>query len=188
MQGQAVIGFRESREQSVLQHCPRARPFFLGGLTDHHQRSLPTILQRRQQARGACEHRHVDVMSAGVHHVHFASRVVNRAGPAGIGKAGQFLDWQRVQIGAHQDRRTAPVAQNPHHTVAAHPGGNFQPGFLQFVGDALACLFFVKRKFRVRVQLLVELEQLRIFPVHPRLNLGAQLGGGRVLGAHDPCY
>ncbi len=68
VQRQTKTRARESCEQAICQHGPRAAATFLGGLADDDQSSAPKILQMGKHTRGAEHTGHVHVVAAGVHH------------------------------------------------------------------------------------------------------------------------
>ena len=116
----------------------------------------------------------MNVVAAGVHHLHFGAFVVGRANIARVRQAGLLLHRQRVQIRPHQNRRAAAVAQNADDAVSADPGRDFIPCLFQFIGDTLAGFFFVQGKLRMCVQVFVKFKESRVVLVGARLNGFAQ--------------
>ena len=54
-------------EQAILEHEARTVPAFLTGLEHEQHRPRQFVTPRAQQSRRAHQHRHVTVMSTGVH-------------------------------------------------------------------------------------------------------------------------
>ena len=87
-------------EEAVLHHPQRAAAALLGRLEDQVERAGEAAAVREMVRRGE-QHRRVAVVAAGVHHALVA---------AGVGKAGLFVDRQRVHVGAQAELALAVAA------------------------------------------------------------------------------
>ena len=94
-------------------------------------------------------------MTAGVHDSHRGALVVAGFHRAGIGSAGLFDHRQRVHVCAHQNGRAGAVAEHTHHSVAAHPPCDLVTELLQLIRQTRGGLLLLQRKFRVRMEVLV---------------------------------
>lgn len=67
MHADDVVGYGETREESVGDHGERAGADFFGGLGDQDEGAGPTVAEGGEDARGAEEGGDVGVVRAGVH-------------------------------------------------------------------------------------------------------------------------
>ena len=86
------VRFRETGEQSPIDHCLRARPCFLRRLEHRHQRAFPGISRLSQESGRADQPRHVHVVTACVHDGDGLACAIGRRLCAGVGQAGLFSD------------------------------------------------------------------------------------------------
>ena len=142
MQRQADIGPWKAREQPICQHGARATATLLGGLADHDQRALPSLLELRQHPRRADDARHVHVMAARMHHGHVVARGIFRHYCAGVRQAGLLLHRQSIQISADQNRWPFSIPQNTHHSVFSDMGGHLESSLAQFLSHARGSFLF----------------------------------------------
>ena len=112
VQSHGHVRLGKAREQAVADHGVGAADGFLGGLANQHQRSVPGVLAARHDLGGAQKRRHVQIVSAGMHHRNIASGVIFRVHFAGVGQAGFFFHGKRVQFGAQHDGRARAVLQD----------------------------------------------------------------------------
>ena len=165
MQGDHVVGAREAREESVHEHGARAAHGFLRVLADEHRRAGPAVLQRRHHARRADETGDVRVVRAGVHDRVFAPGDILADHGARVGQAGFLLDRERIHVGADEHRRAGAVFHHAHDAEAADLLGDFAADGAQFLGDDPGGAHLGERELRVQVEVLVDLEQRRVFSV-----------------------
>ena len=123
--------------------------------------------------------RHVQIVPAGVHHPNVATGVVGGAHFAGVGQTGFFFDGERIQLGAQHDRRARSVLEYGHDSAAAHVFGDLISGTAPARGQLHRSFCFMRRQFRVLMQIEVERVSVRIDAVNffRRRSLGAGKGG-----------
>ncbi len=160
MQSHGHVRLGKAREQAVADHALGSADGFLGGLADQHQRPVPGVLAARHDLGRAQNRRHVQIVSAGVHHRDVASGVVFGAHLAGVGQAGLFFHRKRVQFGAQHDGRAGAVLQDRDDAGAAHVFGDVIAGAAQARGQLRRGLRFMRREFGILVQ--IEIERMRV--------------------------
>ncbi len=146
---------REALEQAVVDHALRSRAAFLGWLEDqvHGPVEGPGL---RQITGGRQQHRRMAIMAAGMH----LSRMRRT-----MRELVQFLDRQRVHVGAQTDRaRGRAVTQCPDHARAAQPAGDCDAPFGELGGHQVRRTIFLKAQFGMGVDVAPDL-----------LDLGAEL-------------
>ena len=119
------IGLRESLEKPIVNHRLRALRRLLRRLKDGHQRPLPCIARLRKQFGRTDQPGHMHVVTTGVHHRHALPSAVRRRDLTGIGKAGSFLNRQRIHVGAEHHCRSLAIAQQTDNAGLANPGSHF---------------------------------------------------------------
>ena len=110
----------------------------------------------------------MNVVSAGVHHVHFHAEIVGGANGAGVGNAREFLQGQGIEIGADENRRARAVLQDADHPVATDAGRYFDAQRLEFLSEARRSVLLAEREFGMGVAMGVELFERRVFAFHQR--------------------
>ena len=108
---------RETVEQTVLEHHPRAALVFLGRLENEHHGALARWVGGHCTGR-AEQHGGVAVMPAGVHFTRHLRC---------IRQPGCLRDVERVDIGAQTDRPTLAVAQHAHHPCSGEALVHLEP-------------------------------------------------------------
>ena len=134
----------KAREQTVADHSIGAADGFLGGLADQHQRSMPGVLAVRHDFGRAENRRHVQIVSAGVHHRNVASGIIFGAHFAGVGKAGFFLNRKRIQFRAQHDGWARSVLEDSDDSCAAHVFGDVISGAAQALRELRGGLRFMR--------------------------------------------
>src|ERR1700722_7396301 len=96
------------------------------------------------------------VVTTGVHYRHALPGAVSSGDLTGIGKAGRFLNWHRIQGSAEHPCWSVPVAKQTDYARLAHPTRHFIAGGTQVVRGYTRRPLFLHREFRVRVDVLVD--------------------------------
>jgi len=117
---------------------------------------VPGVLAVRQDSRRPDQRSHVHVMPAGVHDADFASRIVLGMHFAGIRQAGLFFHRKRIKLGAQHDRGPGAVLQDGHHSRPAHVFGDGVAKISQMTGKLLRGLDFMRREFRILVEVKIQ--------------------------------
>src|SRR5215831_8234133 len=84
MQRDRCIRSRKTREQSILKHLFRAADGFLSRLSNQHKRALPCLPRAYHDRGRTVEGRHMNVVTAGVHHRNFFTGVILGVDLAGV--------------------------------------------------------------------------------------------------------
>jgi hypothetical protein len=178
MLGEDVVRPSEAFVEVVVQHGARAIDGLFGGLTDQHQRAMPTALLRRHALGKSEQHGHVDVVPAGVHDAHVCALGIGGSGVTRVLEAGLFLDRQPIHVGAHQQSLARTILQDGDEAVrlrfvpiAAHALGDFVAELAQICSQLRGGLALLVRQLGVAVQVLVGIEQRRHQRVHSRIFL-----------------
>lgn len=90
----------------------------------------------------------MNVVSAGVHHVHFHAEIVGGANGAGVGNAREFPQGQGIEIGADENRRARAVLQDADHPVATDAGRYFDAQRLEFLSEARRSVLLAEQSSR----------------------------------------
>jgi len=99
-------------QQARVDHRPRAVERFLSGLEDEHHAAVQGVAEAGQQLGGAEGHCHVGIVATGVR---------DAQGQGGVGPVGDFLNGQRIHVGAiGQGGTRMGTLEDAHHTVPAH--------------------------------------------------------------------
>ena len=151
-----VVGFREAREEPVLEHGGRALDALLGRLADVDERAVPAVFILDEQGGGAHAGRHVQIVPAGVHHRNFDALIVVGGGVAGVGEFGLFKHGQRIKFGADHHGGSGPVLEHTHYSGITNVGGDFETEFPELVGNLGGRLFLMQREFGSAMQVFVE--------------------------------
>ena len=152
------VGTWKSLVELIANHRRRALHDLLGRLSDQHHRAVPSTLELREHAGGAEKRRHVNVVSARVHHV----RVLT-----GVRHPGFFRHRKRVHVGANEQHWTIAVLHHRDDAVACRAGVLIFPDVIgdrvaecaQPRSDGRGCFFFLLRQLRRDVKRLVSLDQ-----------------------------
>ena len=154
---------------------------FLGGLADEDQRSAPLAFALRQLTRRAQQHRHVQVVAAGVHDAHLLALNIGGLDGAGVVQAGLLLDREGIHVSANQETRPNAVFEHRNDTeglgavlVFAHALGDGVAQLAQIGRHEGRGLLLVAREFGVAVQMLIGFDESRQLP----LDRGAKVSGG----------
>ena len=143
---------REAVEQAVLHHRQRASAAFLGGLEDQHHGTVELSVQG-EVPRGGQQHGGVPVVPTSVHAALVAT---------GVREAVVFLQRQRVHVGTQSDGSLALASANDtHDPSAADPADDGYPPTLQQPGDPRSRALLREAKFRMRVQIAPDRDELR---------------------------
>ena len=125
---------------------------------------MPLALSLRHFTGHAEQHRHMNIVTASVHHADVLALGICGAHSRCVIEAGLFLYRQRIHIGANQHARSSAILQNGNHTVGlrailvfAHALRNGVPQLAQFCCEQRRRLFLVVRKLGVAMQMLVGL-------------------------------
>ena len=161
------IGFGESNEEPILEHCGRTRAGFLGGLADQHQSAVPLLAMLGHPLRCSSPSGHVKVVPAGVHHTRYF---------AGEGEASLLGDRQGIEFSAQHDDRSVAVLEQSNYSGASDSGCYFVAEFLDARRQFRGGLLFFEGQFRMTVNLNVELFHAGIKTVDFR-GLGPQRCG-----------
>ncbi len=96
------------------------------------------------------------IVPAGVHDGNVAACIILGADLAGIGEACFFLDRKRVEFGAQHDRRAGAIFQDGDNACAADAFRDVVAELAETVGKFGGGLRFVRREFRILVQVQIE--------------------------------
>jgi len=99
----------------------------------------------------------MDVVSAGMHDRHITPRIILGVDLARIRQPGFFLDRKRVQLGPQHHSRPASISQDGHNPRAPHMFRNFVAQAAQPLPDLGRGLRFVRREFRMLMQIEIKL-------------------------------
>lgn len=158
MLAEGDVDGRDFVGQPVGDHPTGSVCGLFGGLKQRDQRSAPMLLPRSQQLSRAQQAGDVHVVAAGVCHRHrgLVARPSRHRG-TGVGQPGVLTDGECVHIRAEQHRRAIPVSQHPDDSGTAHPGGHLEAELLQSFSNDGCRAVLLMGKFRVLVQLSVEI-------------------------------
>ena len=141
---------RKLLEQTLLDHHSRAAIGFLGGLENEHDRAIE-IGMRRQMLRRAEQHRGVAVVAAGMH-----AAVVAGA----MRKQVLLAHRQCVHVRPQADGARAVAAfEDADHTGAGKAAMYADALRRKKLGNPVAGALFLKRQFRMRVQIVAQGDQ-----------------------------
>ena len=169
VQGKAEIGFWKSREQALRQHGHGARTNFFRRLGDEHQRAAPLVLQAKQRLRRSDPARHVDVVAAAMGDEHLPPVPVGLVA-ARIVEAGLLFHRQRVEFGAHHDGGPVAIPVDGDQPGPADLLGDLEAERAHLRGEPGGGFHFLKGKFRMGVDFLVERIELWIVARDRRLD------------------
>ena len=127
-----------------------------GGLANQDERSPPCILAVRHDLGRPQNCRHVQIVPAGVHDRNVASGIVFGAHFAGVGEAGFFFHRKRIQFRAQHDRGARSVLEDRYNPGPAYMFGDVISGAAPARGQLHRSLYFMRRQFRVLMQIAVE--------------------------------
>ena len=96
----------------------------------------------------------MNVVPAGVHHVHFHAEIVGCANGAGVGYAGEFLQGQGIEISADENSWACSVLQDSNDAVTSDAGRYFNAQRLELLGQARRSFLLAEREFRMRVAMV----------------------------------
>lgn len=179
VQREGPIGLREPLEQSVLEHRLRAaRPLF-GRLSDAHDRAGPAVAVIREPPRDRDQVRHVEVVSARVHHAGDTAVVALAAHDRLVPQPGALPDRQRIEVRAQHQRAAYTVLEHADHPEAADVPRHVEARRLELVRDACRRLHLAERQLRVPVQVPVELDERRHLCIEPRIDVLRRQGERR---------
>ena len=133
------VGFGEALEEAIVDHGLRAFRCLFPRLEYRHQRSPPRFACLREQRGRADEPSHVHVVAAHVPYRHRVPLAVRHLDLAGIGKAGRFLDGQRIHIGAQHHCRPFAVAEQTDDTGFSDPRRHLVTGGAKPVRGQAGC-------------------------------------------------
>ena len=167
VQRQGEVGLGKPLIEAVVEHLPGPADGLLGGLGDQDDGPGPCVLVLGEPGRRGDQAGHVDVVAAGVHHADLAAQRVGRLGLARVRQAGAFGHGQGVHVGSNHDDRPRPVLDHPHDPQFADARRDLGARLPQFLGDPSGGLDLLKREFRVRVQVSVEILELLLMVVEP---------------------
>ena len=156
------VGLGKARQQSVSKHCFGAANGFLRRLSDQHQGSVPGIFAVRHDRRRPQNRRHVHIVSAGVHDRNIVSCIIFGADLARIGQPGLLFHRQRIQFGAQHHRRPCAILQDGNNARSTHVFGNLVAKSSQPSRQLRRGLHFVRREFRVLMNIKVKRVRLGI--------------------------
>ena len=136
---------------------------------------LPLVLQAEQCLRRSDPARHVDVMAAAMGHKRLPAVPAGLVA-AGIGKAGFLFHRQRVEFGAHHDGGAIAIFIDGDQPGLAYLLGDIEAERAHFGGELGCGFYFLKGKFRMGVDVLVERVELWIVAFDRRLDRGLETG------------
>src|SRR4051794_17929968 len=113
----------------------------------------------------------MDVMTAGMHDRHGASRAVGGGDGAGIIRMRILLDRKRVKLGAEKERFALAVLKHGNHAIPTDALGNVIPGGAQLISEALGGLRFLVGKLGVGVEVEIELLEVGVLFFNLRFDL-----------------
>jgi hypothetical protein len=146
----------ESCEQTIVQHRGGAAAAFFRGLTDQHQRAVPPIAVRRHPGGGARPRRHVQVVSARVHHGNGLSRRVAARCRARERDARLLGDRQGIELGPQHRGWPGAVSQQRDDAGLADAGGHVEAERLEAIGEQCGRSRFLKTQLRMLVKIPVQ--------------------------------
>ena len=106
------------------------------------------------------------VVAAGVHDRHFDAILIEAAHSARIIQPGGFLDGQPVHVRAEEDNSARSIVKDTNHTGLPDILVYQEAEVMKMTADNPGCPDFLERKFRVRVQIPVELFNVNVHAVH----------------------
>src|SRR5580704_288914 len=162
MHGKSEVRLRKTRKQSFLDHGCGAADTLFRRLTYIDKGSAPAVFILRQQSGGSDADRHVEIVSASVHHRDLSAAVIMGSDMARVSQAGFLRDGQSVEFGAQHDDRAGAILENTDDARAAKPGRNVISELPQLLGDFGSSLLFVIGKLGISVQVDIERLDLRI--------------------------
>ena len=162
VEGERVVGTRETFVEAVLQHLAGAEDALLGGLDHEDEGARPAVAAVHHLAGGSDESGDVHVVAAGVHDRLFDPGGVDLAGDRGVVETGPLLDGQAVHVGAHQDRRSLAVLKHGDDAGAADAGGHLIAERAEFAGHAGGGHVFEPGEFRVAVEVVEQVRQIGV--------------------------
>src|ERR1035438_7113809 len=170
MEGNADLWLGKAGEQSIGNHVLRSANRLLSRLSHHHQCAVPLAFGLCHDVSRSDPGSHVDVVSTGVHHVHFSTGVVFRRHLAGIRQTCLLFNGKSIELGAQHNDRAVAIAQNTDHTGATNVFSDIVAKLAELCGEFGSSVDLVRRKLRVLVQVNVKRLHLGI----DRLNLSGQ--------------
>ena len=158
----------EFRKNALLQHQRRAEILpgfgraFLGGLEHEHHLARQFVPHRRQRRRHAQQHRHMRIVTAGMHH---PDRL------AAIGahdlrcerQPGLLGHRQCIHVGADRDARPGPASlEDRGHAGGRDAGARLQTQGPQLIGDEFRGADLMRAEFRMLMQVATPFDHLRL--------------------------
>ena len=110
--------------------------------------------------------RHVQVVSASVHHRNIVPGIILSAHLAGVRKAGLFLHRKRVEFGAQHDCRPGSILENSHDSCAAHVFRHVIAQAAKALGQSRCSLSLMPGEFRMLMQIQIQRVRIRIDSIH----------------------
>ena len=156
VQRDGVVRLGKLSVKSLGQHDASADPALLGGLANQHHGASPAVFERGQQAGGAGKHRHVNIVTAGLHRCDLAAGEIFHAGFARIRHSGLLFHREPVEIRPDQQGRPWAVLQHADDAKAAKSFHDFKARVPQFPGHDAGSALLHQRKLGVRVKIFVE--------------------------------
>ena len=143
---------RKLIEQTLFDHYPRTAIGFLSGLEDEHHRAIEirfvVCTTCRQVLRRAKQHGGMAVVAAGMH-----AAIVAGA----MRKQVLFAHRQRIHVGAQTNAARAVAAfEDANHTGSRQTAMYRNPLCFKKSGNAVAGALFLKRQFRMRMQVVAQ--------------------------------
>ncbi len=162
MQREIDVGTREAVEEPVLEHGLRPGAALLGGLSDHHEGSVPLVPERGETPCRTDEDGHVHVMAAGVHDVHMKSVLLGGFRRRGVSEPRHLLHRQGIEIGADEERRTVAVLHHADDAVSTDAGGDIEAEVLEFARDPLRGVGLLERQLGMGVEIVIEALEIAV--------------------------
>jgi hypothetical protein len=144
------------------------------GLSDIDKSAVPSVFIFHEQSGGPDTNRHVEVVSASVHHRHFDAAIIVCCDVTRILQPSFLWDGQSIEFGTQHDYRAGAVLKNADHTGAADSSRDVVSEFAKLIRNLGGSLFFVIREFRIAVQ--VEIKGLDLWI--DRIDLSGWSGPG----------
>ena len=147
------------RAPGVLAVGDKIAGAFFGRLEIKHHGTGQAFAHPGKNLRSAQQDSGMGVVAAGVHHVDFLAQV-GALGFGGEGQVGDFLDRQRIHVGAQGHSRAGQRAfQDGDDAGAGHPGLHLKAEFAQLFGDQLGGAGFGIAQFGVGVDIAAGFQQ-----------------------------
>src|SRR5258705_5575653 len=119
VQGNGVTGLGEFCLKAITQHCSCAIDGLLCWLTNQNERPPPAIFHLGEHLCRAQHRCHMYVVAASMHHAHFLTRVVFSLNLTCVRQVSFLINWQRIQLSAHEHRWASAIFHYCNYAIAA---------------------------------------------------------------------